>query len=255
MIIGQSKVRDELDILAQAYLRGENLNILLAGPSGYGKTTLALHWANRVSRPNDYWYTMPDSTGCISAPDNKRLLLFDEIHTYLHPELLYPLLDGGARTFVLMTNQAGDLKEPLVNRCIRLELMPYTHEEIAQICSYIVDLPRDWLLYLAEISSGNPRVAKQLATRLAFYFRVHTYPASEELFHAIVEDYLSYHDGMSPMQSRYMEYLSRVKRSSLSGIVNGTRMSQEDILRDVEPALLYRGLIQITSRGREVKDG
>lgn len=250
-IVGQAHAKQELGVLGSVYQRGENFNVLLAGPSGFGKTTLALEWANKTC-PGDYWYSIPDEVGGVRAPAGKRLIIIDEAHTIKYPEPLYQHLDAHNRSFMLLTNVAGDLTEALVNRCIRIDLIPYTRSEIADICTSILPLEHDWLEYIAEISGNNPRVAKQLTQRLSYYWKTVCVPVTYDTFIRVIENYLNYTDGLSPAQRVYMDFLAKVKRASLDQIVWGTRLSRSDILRDVEPPLLYRGMIKITSRGREI---
>ena len=124
---GQTEIIEELKILSSKVLAGKNYNILIKGISGSGKTTIAKMFLSWVVSYDNGIVILPRGDQDFSEYfKNKRFILIDEIHELSKPEWLYPYLDSGKYTFILITNESGELKEPLVNRCIPIVLKPYT---------------------------------------------------------------------------------------------------------------------------------
>jgi Holliday junction resolvasome RuvABC ATP-dependent DNA helicase subunit len=66
----------------------------------------------------------------------------------------------------------------------------------------------------------------------------------------LLRNVLQIEDGLNPLHRRYLEYLTKVRRASLDSIIFATRIDRKTILREVEPVLISRNLIMITSKGR-----
>src|SRR5213595_1753381 len=205
--IGQKKVKDNLAVAIQAAKsRGEALDhVLLYGPPGLGKTTLATIIANEMGV--DYQQTSGpvlqikgDLTAILTNVRERQILFFDEVHR-LQPaleELLYSALEDykldiivgqgpSARThtldvkpftFVAATTRAGLLSAPLRSRFgIVLRLEFYGHEDLriiversAEIIGVAVD--REGALEIASRSRGTPRIANRLLRRVRDYAQV-----------------------------------------------------------------------------------
>jgi len=255
--IGQESIIGEIDTILPVIKNSEeNINILFRAASGYGKTTLAFLCLNYLGFDNSYMYLPEDGKLVPQFRRDKRFHFIDEVHTLESPEFLYPILDSGKYTFIFATNESGDLKEPLLNRCIQFIFSPYSEENITQIVRECLgeNISNE---YVAEISSRsrlNPRVAKILCKRLNLIFKNRGVPQEMDDLRNLLTNFLNIKEGgINKLDEIYLEYLkSAGGRSSLTNITWGSGIDRSTILREVEPFLLVKGIIRITSKGREL---
>lgn len=255
--IGQEHIRREIEYVMTEVLDGKNYNLLFRAPSGYGKTTLGLLVLSILGLENSCYY-VPDVNGEIGEFKNKKRFHFiDEIHTLKSQEILYPLMDTNKYTIILASNESGELKEPLINRCIPFIFTKYTEEDISIIVEHNLrnfSLPKELINEIASRCRFNPRVTTILCKRLAYTFSYHGVPKDLSKLDEILSGILLVKKGgLTNLDEQYLEYLNRVGGiASLNTIISGIKLDRNLILFEIEPLLLYLGYIRITSRGREL---
>lgn len=287
--VGQKKIRDQLDIfIAAAKGRNEALDhVLLFGPPGLGKTTLA-HILAREMGVNLKQTSGPvlerpgDLAALLTNLEKNDILFIDEIHR-LSPvveEILYPAMEDyqidimigegpGARsvkldlqpfTLVGATTRAGMLTNPLRDRfgiVNRLEF--YSPEELSAIVersANLLDTPNtlDGCLEIARRSRGTPRIANRLLRRVRDFAQV---KANGTITNEVADQALSMLDvdkvGLDPMDRRLLLAIVHkfsggpVGLDSLAAAIGEEKDTIEDVL---EPYLIQQGYVQRTPRGR-----
>ena len=287
--VGQRASRENLGIFIQAARsRGEALDhVLLHGPPGLGKTTLA----QIVSRDLGVGFMATsgpviqkagDLAAILTNLQPRDVLFIDEIHR-LQPaieEILYPAMEDfqldliigegpGARsvridlapfTLVGATTRAGLLATPLRDRFgIPLRLVFYTPEELQLIVARGAEklgfaLTADGAREIARRSRGTPRVAGRLLRRVRDFAAVLgtgqvDRVAADASLHRLEVDPI----GLDAMDRRYLRRIAEHHAGGPVGVetLAAALAEARDTLEDViEPYLIQEGLILRTSRGR-----
>ena len=228
---------------------GKNFSILFRARSGYGKTFLCEKKATKIELNNFCFYEIKEAPGFYIQ---KRFHFIDEIHIVKNVEYYYPFMDSGRFTFLFASNLSGRLPEAFKNRCIIFEFEDYKTETIAEILSYFVKLPHEQLYYVAKNCKGNPRIAKMVGIRLNYMIKEKVIKSNAEL-EEILNQLGIHKGGLTEIDLKYIDFVQKFPKGiSLSMIENTLGIDRETITEEIEPFLLQKGILSISSKGRKI---
>lgn len=252
--IGQEHITLQLgDILPYIYHNKEGVNLLFRGPSGYGKTELAKRCCKFLAGDN-YQYCLGNR---IKFNRETWIHFIDEIHLAEHPEVLYPVMDTGEYVFVLATNFDSILPEALTNRCKNYTFVDYSAEDLRQIFKAHSKLvySDNVIDYIVDVANRNPRIIVKtfIDTLKMHYKKQENIPSSDEEVINNINRLFGIEQGLDRVCREYLDKLKELGgRSSINLLSSVLHLDTNSIKYQVEPALLHKGLIKISSKGREL---
>lgn len=291
--IGQTEVKENIKVfIKSALMRGESLDhVLLYGPPGLGKTTLAYIIANEMGS-NIKTASGPsieksgDLAAILSTLEPGDVLFIDEIHRIPRfiEEILYPAMedfyldiviggDGASRnikidlpkfTLIGATTRAGDLSSPLRDRFGIISKLNYYNEDelylIVKRTSRVLntDITDEAARELAKRSRGTPRIANRLFKRVRDFALVN---GDGIITNEILDDALDKLkvDKLGLDETDYNLLLSIIEKFNggpvgIEAIASSIGEEVSTIEDVYEPYLLQNGYLKRTSRGRMVTD-
>lgn len=282
--IGQDSIKEQLmAAMTSAKQRDQPLShVLLSGPPGLGKTTLAMIIAKEMN------WKIVDLIGSTAGNPlglSKRLLelkpktmlFIDEIHALRKPvqEVLYPVLEDNRVLYRLgdsaaeidippltvmgATTDLGRLTQPFIDRFqLQFELQFYHEDELVEVGKATtqrmqITLPEESLYAVAERSRGTPRYMNSFLRWIRDFQIYKGNPVNDPAFveYVLWKNLKVDRLGLKPLDRNYLRVLRDAHGPvGLEAIASRLRQAEVTLENFVEPFLIYAGLAERANHGR-----
>ncbi|WP_051132519.1 Holliday junction branch migration DNA helicase RuvB [Spiroplasma diminutum] len=286
--IGQEKVIENLNVFIQsAKKRNKSLDhILIHGPSGLGKTSLA-YLVSKIMNKKIYILNGPslqkpsDIISPLTSIKENEILFIDEIHAVSKEvfEVLYPVLEDNKLNIIVgkeynskvvnikipnftligATTEVNKLTDPFKNRFpIWFHFQHYREIEIGKIleinCQKLdISLNQEIINYISKFCQNTPRIAINLLKRIYDYLvilenKIIDIKLIKEIFYKLE----IYKYGLTSQEINYLKLLYENSYLGLETIQQVLGLQQQIIIKNIEPILIRNFLIEKTIKGRKI---
>jgi len=261
-VIYEDNVKEAIKLILEK-LRTENFNILLYGNAGTGKTTTAKMLACETQRHLIYltgsMAKKKINNMLLNAKENS-IVLIDEIHNLPEKvaEIIYPAIqdneidiDGERKKlkdlcFIGTTTEPQSLLKPLRDRFKEIELEELSKDKLEELlklrgCS-------EEITQLLLNYTTNTRVLNNILDTINLYGKINL----SNLKKVFKLRGINIYSGLSKLQEKYLDILKEIKKASLRTLSLHLGKSSNYIMNEIEPELIKKKYILVTSRGREL---